>query len=83
MITSALADYETMGYTERFLLLVCCVLAIATAALDDDMGLRVFNAADGKTLCEVKLKDYVESGHFSCEYYCMDLQHVRRIQRDV
>ena len=35
--------------------------------LDDDMGLRVFNTADGKTLCEVKLKDYVESGQFACE----------------
>ena len=35
--------------------------------LDDDMGLRVFNAADGKTLCEVKLKDYVESGQFACK----------------
>lgn len=62
-----------MSYSERFLVLVCCVLAsIAWAALDDDMGLRLFNAADGKTLCEVKLKDYVESGDFSCEFYCMN-----------
>lgn len=64
-----------MSYAERFLVLVFCVLTIITwAALDDDMGVRVFNAGDGKTLCEVKLKDYVESGDFSCEYYCLKLK---------
>jgi hypothetical protein len=63
-----------MSYAERLLVLICCLLAsIAWAALDDDMGVRVFNAADGKTLCEVKLKDYVESGDFSCKYYCLKL----------
>jgi hypothetical protein len=55
--------------TTHILLMVCYALSSSrtVVCLDDDMGLRVFNTADGKTLCEVKLKDYVVSGQFACK----------------
>ena len=54
------------------LLLVKCLLAsvlavvVTAQAFEDDMGIRVYNAGDGKTLCEMKLNEYVKTGQFSC-----------------
>lgn len=65
----------------HLLLMICLLVSVlalvATAqAFEDDMGIRVYNAGDGKTLCEMKLNEYVKTGQFSC-MTCMRAASIR------